>query len=161
MFDIDYVFEQSFLSEKDVKDICVKASMAVAEKLSIKDKQSLTLKISNDIEIQELNKMYRGKDKPTNVLSFPSGDEMPGMEEVMGEDRYIGDIIISVETLERESVEQSKPIKDHFTHLFVHSLLHLLGYDHIEEMQANEMESLEIDILSHLGVNNPYYKVVG
>lgn len=94
--------------------------------------------------VQTLNRDYRGKDRPTNVLSFPQDAPL------------LGDIILALETLEREANEQSKAFNDHFTHLLVHGLLHLLGHDHIEEAEAEVMEALEIEILDALGIKNPY-----
>lgn len=101
--------------------------------------------------IHDLNVRYCGKDKPTNVLSFPS-------EEVMDDDGVmtLGDIIFGREIIEEESVAQGKKISDHFTHLLVHGTLHLLGFNHTEELEASEMESLEIKILQEFNIKNPY-----
>tara|TARA_R110000868_G_scaffold262401_2_gene521097 strand:- start:76166 stop:76651 length:486 start_codon:yes stop_codon:yes gene_type:complete len=117
---------------------------------------SFTLRFSDDLEVQQLNKDFRGKDKPTNVLSFPSGDDMPGMEQLA--EKYIGDIIISCDTLKKEASAQFKTVDNHLSHLLIHSVLHLYGYDHIEDTEAEEMEALEIEILSKLGINDPYHK---
>ena len=99
---------------------------------------------------QDLNKNYRGKDKPTNVLSFPL--ELP---EFVKED-LIGDLAICAQVVEQEALEQNKPIINHWAHLTIHGTLHLLGYDHIEDDQANEMEALEVELLSQLAISNPY-----
>ncbi|MDO4426694.1 MAG: rRNA maturation RNase YbeY [Moraxella sp.] len=106
-------------------------------------------------ESQTLNFTYRQKDKPTNVLSFPS--ELP--DEILGELDAVplGDLVICVPVVLDESDTQGKTPLDHFTHLVVHGILHLLGYDHeLGEDEANEMESLEIEILNKLGIDNPY-----
>lgn len=108
----------------------------------------LSVLLAHDDLIQTLNREYRGKDKPTNVLSFPSEEQRP--------EGTLGDIILARETLLRESDEQLKPVKDHFIHLIVHATLHLLGYDHEDDDEANDMESMEIWILQRLGVKNPY-----
>lgn len=100
--------------------------------------------LANDDFIQTLNRDYRGKDKPTNVLSFPQ--DLP----------LLGDLIFAHETLKRECVEQEKSFDDHFLHLVIHGTLHLLGYDHIDDDEAEEMEALEIKLLDGLGVKNPY-----
>ena len=100
--------------------------------------------LTNDTHIQRLNRDFRGKDKPTNVLSFP------------GDDGYLGDIAISFQTLEREAREQNKDFCLHFAHLLVHGLLHLRGYDHIDDSDAEIMEKLEVKILADMGIENPY-----
>lgn len=105
----------------------------------------LSVVLTNDQNIKALNRDYRAKDRPTNVLSFPQYDEV-----------VLGDIVISFQTIEREAKEQGKTLEDHFQHMVVHSLLHLLGYDHIEEDDAQDMEELEINILAKLNVKNPY-----
>ena len=106
-------------------------------------------------ESHELNLQYREKDKPTNVLSFPS--DIP--EEVLSllDAEPLGDLVICIPVVLQEAAEQQKTPTDHFTHLLVHGILHLLGYDHeTTESDAEEMEALEIEILKKLGVANPY-----
>lgn len=164
MFKVDFDFATNFSDEISVHVLCENAleaiwgNEAVQSGLDLNVDMLFTLRLSNDTEVQQLNKDFRGKDKPTNVLSFPTGDEMPGMEMIEMTEKYIGDVIVSVETLEREAREQNKTVHDHFVHLFIHSVLHLLGYDHIIEEEAEVMEGLEIDILKTLGINNPYHK---
>jgi probable rRNA maturation factor len=165
MFKIDFDFSEEFLGKPEIEMLTLKVLEHVWQNQRIQDivddksDLSMTLKFSNDAEIQSLNRDFRGKDKPTNVLSFPSGDDMPGMEMISDlSEKYVGDIIMSVDTLRAEATVQDKKIEDHFMHLLVHSVLHLLGYDHINDVEANVMESLEIDILKGLGINNPYHK---
>lgn len=105
----------------------------------------VSILLTNDEEIQELNKTYRGKDKPTNVLSFPQNEE-----------GLLGDIAMALETLRREAVEQEKTLQEHFTHLFVHGVLHLSGYDHEHESDQRDMEQQEVKILHEMGISNPY-----
>ncbi len=101
-------------------------------------------------EIQQLNRDYRGKDQPTNVLSFPS--DLP----VEIEEAILGDVVICLEVVRKEALEQDKSFENHLLHMAVHGTLHLLGYDHMEEDEAETMESLEIKLLADLGVDNPY-----
>ncbi len=110
--------------------------------------------VDND-ESQKLNLEYRGKDKPTNVLSFPS-DLPDEMAEIL--DSFpIGDLVICIPVVLREAQEQNKIALTHFTHMLVHGTLHLMGYDHeTSDEDADEMEALEIEILAKLGFENPY-----
>ena len=111
---------------------------------------AVTVVVDDDARIRTLNKLWRGLDKPTNVLSFPSPDTQPGPE------RTLGDIAISYETAAREAVAEDKSFADHMAHLSVHGFLHLLGYDHESDDDAEEMEGLERDILARIGVADPY-----
>jgi len=133
------------------------SSEASSVKSTLISETELSIVLSNDQDVQALNSEYRGKDKPTNVLSFSTLDDPA--EEKLALQRGVlslGDIVLSRETLIREAKEQSKRLEDHFTHLLVHGVLHLLGYDHLSEDEALEMEGLEVEILNRLGVKNPY-----
>lgn len=125
--------------------------------------QSIVL--TNDAAVREMNRQFRTKDAPTNVLSFPAHDSIralraalaaPDGDPMLEDAGYLGDMILARETIEREAEEQGKSVKDHFCHLLVHGTLHLLGYDHISNAEAEEMESLEISILKELSIANPY-----
>lgn len=118
----------------------------------------ISLVFADDAFIRELNKTYRGKDKPTNVLSFPQYEPKEIPEKIEGNLPFIslGDIVLAYETIEREAQEQEKSFEDHFLHLIVHGLLHLLGHDHEEDDEAEIMENLEIRILEGIGIKNPY-----
>ena len=118
---------------------------AVSAHLALEEERDVAVVLSDDAGVQALNAAFRSKDRPTNVLSFPS--EEP--------DEW-GDIVLAYETVAREAGEQDKDFKAHFAHLVVHGMLHLLGYDHMEGSEAERMEALEIAILDQLGLANPY-----
>lgn len=110
----------------------------------------MTVRIVDEAESHELNLTYRGKDRPTNVLSFPF--ECPDEVELP----LLGDLVICRQVVEREAAEQEKPLMAHWAHMVVHGSLHLLGYDHIKDNEAEEMESLETQIMQGLGFDDPY-----
>ena len=110
----------------------------------------VTIRIVDNQESQQLNRDYRGKDKPTNVLSFPF--EAPPEVEI----NLLGDLIICQQVVETEALQQNKTLNAHWAHMVVHGTLHLLGYDHIDDEEAEEMESLEAEILLKLGFDDPY-----
>ena len=107
--------------------------------------------LSDDARVRVLNHDWRGQDKPTNVLSFPAADEDdddPGP--------LLGDVVVAFETTAREAREEGKTLEHHLAHLLVHGLLHLFGWDHEDDAEADEMEALETEILAGLGVADPY-----
>lgn len=104
---------------------------------------SISVLLCNDLEIQKLNHQFRDKNKPTNVLSFPDG-------ETFGTETLLGSVAISIETLKKEASEQNKTFKTHFIHLFVHSILHLLGMDHEIESERIAMEKAEDQIMDYI-----------
>lgn len=110
----------------------------------------VTIRVVDKAESHELNHTYRGKDKPTNVLSFPF-EAPPGIELPL-----LGDLIICRQVVEQEAREQEKALEAHWAHMVIHGSLHLLGYDHIEDNEAEEMESLETEIMLALGYPDPY-----
>lgn len=111
--------------------------------------------LGDDALLQQLNADYRGKDKPTNVLSFPS-DLLQENTLPPGEVIPLGDIILSLDTLTREAADLDIDVADHFTHLLVHGMLHLMGFDHEQDDDAEQMEALETDILARMGIADPY-----
>lgn len=121
---------------------------------SIIDHGQVTVRIVDAAESQQLNKTYRSKDCPTNVLSFPYGpDDLPGLPDEL---RVLGDLVICADIVRQEAHDKHCPENSHWAHLTIHGMLHLMGYDHVEEQQAKEMESLEITLLGQLNISNPY-----
>ena len=115
--------------------------------------------LADDPFIQQLNHEYRGKNAPTNVLSFPGESFIAGDYTILGQRRepvILGDVILSLDTLKREALAADKPLIDHLTHLLVHGILHLLGYDHETDEEAALMEQKEIEILCGVGIDSPY-----
>ncbi len=138
----------------EIPGLAAHAGRAVAAALAGRGEPgAVTLLFTSDAEMQILNRHWRGKDKPTNVLSFPSPEDMPLPR---GEIAPLGDIVLAYETVQREAAEQGKSTIDHTTHLIVHGTLHLLGYDHKTEDEATVMENEERLILATLGIADPY-----
>lgn len=117
---------------------------------------SFNLSLSNDRQVQSLNKEFRGLDKPTNVLSFANIDDPDFASPPLDTLLEMGDIIIALETLEKESTLKNITLHDHFCHLFTHGVLHLMGFDHQKDDEAEYMEEFEVQILSQLNISNPY-----
>ena len=126
------------------------AGSGIAQQIAIE----LAISLADDATQQQLNRDWRGVDRATNVLAFPGWD--PGAPIPPGAPILLGDVVLAFETVAREADEQGKPLADHLSHLIVHGVLHLLGYDHATEAEAATMESLETSILATLGVPDPY-----
>lgn len=105
--------------------------------------------LANDEMLHHLNKTYCHQDKPTNVLSFGYGEKAL-------DSGILGDVFLSFETIERESIKQKKTFHHHYIHLIIHGILHLLGYDHEDKDEAKRMENIEIELLESLNISNPY-----
>lgn len=119
-----------------------------------RDHASVCIRLVDEAESQALNRDYRGKDKPTNVLSFPF--ELPaGIDDAQAQ-ALLGDLVICVPVLEREAAEQGKTNQQHWAHLVIHGALHLLGFDHIDPQDAEVMENIERRVLADLGLPDPY-----
>ncbi|MDR3180118.1 MAG: rRNA maturation RNase YbeY [Holosporaceae bacterium] len=167
-------------SRCDVQSITDECVLAVFGELKLNHYNvEICFLFTDDEELQILNKIYRGIDKPTNVLAFPADsiDNIKGDHPKYYEDDYsdngdvsdekneniyccniciLGSVALAYDTVERESIEQRKTFEDHLRHLVIHAVLHLLGYDHGDSSRAEQMEDLEIRILSHLKIANPY-----
>ncbi|MEM9964961.1 MAG: rRNA maturation RNase YbeY [Asticcacaulis sp.] len=128
--------------------LCVQRAIeATFAHMGVEEQLDIVVLLADDAEMKSLNKEFRQKNAPTNVLSFPAPEMMHP---------HLGDMALGFETCVREAAEQGKTLKDHLMHLSVHGALHLLGYDHIIDAEAEDMESLERNILKGLGIADPY-----
>lgn len=133
----------------------VQRVLANAPELPAAGSASAAIALSSDAAVRRLNAAYRGKDAPTNVLSFPAPPEssMPGAAEVP---RALGDVVLAVETVLAEAAAAGIPPTHHFQHLLIHGVLHLIGFDHLNDADAEAMETLETTLLARLGIVDPY-----
>lgn len=135
----------------------VEAALAVAPPLPAEPNAELSLLFANDEAMRALNRDYRGKDKSTNVLSFANLDVADGAMPVSpGEPLLLGDVVLALETVRSEAIAARKPMAHHVSHLIVHGVLHLLGFDHQITREAEAMEALERAALARLGIDDPY-----
>ncbi len=148
------VTDNHWAAVADIETVCATTLQAAATALPKPVTGSVSILLTNNDEIADLNERMRGKSGPTNVLSFPAGPALPGMP--TDEAAVIGDIALAFETCEREAAEIDISIKDHISHLVVHGILHLFGYDHIDDDEAEIMEALEVQILADMGIKDPY-----
>ncbi len=141
---------------EDAEDICARVLETTLTHLDYPVRAyEVSVLLTDDARQQTLNAEYRGKDMPTNVLSFPASEDIDGAfpaDIAMP----LGDISLALETVRRESDGEGLSFGDHFCHLLVHGMLHLAGYDHETDQDAEEMEALEIEILAGFGIEDPY-----
>ena len=159
------VLEENLWEDK-ISDVSQKAELILKDawkfafenggEIPEKGTAEISVFLINDARIKELNKEYRGIDKPTNVLSFPALDTDEEIKITDDMTYLAGDILVSLETSEKEAMEEGKSLLDHLTHLLIHGVLHLAGFDHINDDEADVMEGLEIDFLAQKGIKNPY-----
>lgn len=151
--DIDIFIEAGdWPAEAGLARLVDRAVAAAFAEAGVSGASELSVVFTDDAHIQALNAQWRGKDKPTNVLSFPAfsvlkGDPLPPM---------LGDIVLASETVAREAALEDKPLENHITHLVIHGLLHLLGHDHETDAEADEMEAIERAALARLAIPDPY-----
>lgn len=151
--DIDVVHDGGDWSTvADAENLVRRAVREAASALHL-GRSEICVALSDNAQVAELNGSYRGKRVPTNVLSFPAGPSIPIDD---NDPHFLGDVVLALETLQREAAELGLSIEHHMQHLVVHGLLHLLGYDHTTEEEAQVMESLEVGILGRLGIADPY-----
>jgi probable rRNA maturation factor len=148
--DIDIVTESGLWTACPDADAIVRRAIGAAARAA-GEPGSLAVMLTDDAAIRALNAQWRGIDKPTNVLSFPAGD-VPGHPGAV----HLGDIAIAYETVAAESAAENKAFADHLAHLAIHGYLHLVGFDHETDDEAEQMENLEIRVLSSLGIADPY-----
>ncbi|GAA3843622.1 rRNA maturation RNase YbeY [[Pseudomonas] carboxydohydrogena] len=141
---------QEQLDAEEVVQRAIAAAAALVE-LPAEDTE-VAVMLADDARVRELNKEWRGQDKATNVLSFPAA-QPPG---ATPQPLMLGDIAIAYETTRLEAETEGKPFQNHLSHLAIHGFLHLLGYDHLDDTEAEEMEGLEREILASLGIADPY-----
>ena len=137
---------------EDALSRAARAAVAAASPARSKPRQ-VTIVLTDDAEMRELNRIWRGKDQSTNVLSFPAGE---AFGEAHGEPSPLGDIVLAAETVTAEAKQKPIAVADHAAHLVVHGMLHLLGHDHARDADAERMETLETEILARLGIADPY-----
>lgn len=149
---------ESVPSMVDMKVWCEAAIQVGSFKKAFENKLSVLIRVVDSEESASLNKNYRDKEGPTNVLSFPNDvpDFMLEITELSKQNSHLGDLIICEGLVQKEANKQGKSITSHWAHLIIHGVLHLQGFDHLDDKQANEMEGLEIQILEKLGFINPY-----
>lgn len=145
---VDVVVGSPLWSQTPEAEKAVRQAIAACETLFEPVDAEIAVLLCDDAEIRRLNARWRGKDAATNVLSFPASQNAAG--------RHLGDIAVSYETLAREASDERKMIVHHLSHLTVHGYLHLLGFDHETDDEADEMEGLEREILADLGIGDPY-----
>lgn len=155
----EFILEDARWQAQELVVIGAKLGDVIPQYLPLPAQCSAVVMACDDAQIAQLNQDFRGKPQPTNVLSWPAADlsaHKPGAQPKRAVDPELGDIAIAYETCLRESQAAGLAILDHLTHLLLHGTLHLLGYDHIEDADAEVMEGLEIKMLASLGISNPY-----
>ncbi len=153
MIEFNFEYLGSF-SEYDIKRIVKKAISEVLKEMDFKKKYYISVLLTNDNGIKKINKRYRKINKSTNVLSFPQNDERFITKKTSK--IILGDIVISLEKIKKESKLQNKKLSDHLTHMVIHSLLHLLGFNHEKLKDFRMMKKKEINVLSRLSISSPY-----
>ncbi|ATQ57170.1 rRNA maturation RNase YbeY [Paracoccus yeei] len=158
---VDIVIADERWEDVDLLGMSRRAAHATGEWLGLEGFQIVVMGCDDD-RIAGLNAEFRGKPKPTNVLSWPAlafDQREPGVRPDLPDVEELGDIAISFDTCQREAEAQGKPFADHATHLLVHAMLHLAGYDHIDDLDAETMEDAERSILGKLGIPDPYLEM--
>ncbi|MFO1255910.1 MAG: rRNA maturation RNase YbeY [Sphingomonadaceae bacterium] len=157
---LDISIEAGWPSPPDWEELALRAAVKLAGNVPelANPRLSASLLLAGDAEVHELNREWRGKDKPTNVLSFPMLERAKLLAlPADGPPELLGDLALALETCRREAADKGISLEDHAVHLIIHGLLHLAGYDHeLGPAEAREMELLEIKALAQLGIADPY-----
>lgn len=152
---LDILVESARWSARRNAKAVIRRAIGTAAAMVPTSAGEIAIVLSNDSAMRALNRTWRGKDEPTNVLSFPASEQNHGSP------LHLGDIVIAYETTAREAKAEGKPFRHHLAHLAVHGFLHLAGYDHMADKEAEAMETLEIAVLRRLKVPNPYIARAG
>lgn len=161
---IDVISQDIAWNDSKLNKIMLQATKEVLDYLHISKYANhieFSIILTNNTSIQNLNKQYRDQNKPTNTLSFPAHNINPKeMENIKFHDGFalLGDVIFTYQVIENEAKEQNKEFKNHFAHLLIHGLLHLCGFNHQIDSEADEMENIEIELLHNMGIQSPYEK---
>lgn len=147
---VDVDVQSAYSGSETVPDLSLFEQWARLALSEVNEDCELTIRLVDEDESAELNATYRGKNKPTNVLSFPFDSPIP-MTPML-----VGDLVICVPVVTQEALAQHKLLNNHWAHLVIHGCLHLLGYDHIEPDDAEKMETLEVKLLNSINIANPY-----
>jgi probable rRNA maturation factor len=167
MLDIILSGEEDWPANTDWQALCERAANAAVTHSDWRELATgsrtaeISVRLADDEEVRALNQAYRDKDKATNVLSFPMAEPTDFGGATDGPELMLGDIILARSTCEREAADKSVPMESHATHLVLHGTLHLLGYDHMIDAEADAMEAIEVRALAHLGIDDPYHAVTG
>ena len=163
MLEVAVEAEEEWDSSRSWEDIARKAATAAIAESDYPDlgdtdrSVELSVTLTGDEQVRKLNAHWRGKDKPTNVLSFPMAEERDLQRaNVAGPELLLGDIILARGVCEAEAADKGVTVEQHATHLMIHGTLHLLGYDHHDDAEAEDMEAREVRALARLGIANPY-----
>lgn len=160
----EFIVKDPRWDAEELSEIGARVAVVLSDYLTFPDMASAIVMACDNTTISNLNQNFRGKLQPTNVLSWPSVElaaKIPGRRPVLAAHAELGDIAIAFETCIDEAYAANLAFVDHITHLLIHATLHLLGYDHIEDTDAELMEQIEIDVLAKLSISNPYRVNVG
>ena len=157
--EFEFVVKDPRWNIDQLSEVGARSAFVLSDHLIFPDMASAVVMACSDLTIAELNKNFRGKPQPTNVLSWPSAElatRIAGRAPLLPVEAELGDIAMAFESCISEAYTANLSIMDHVTHLLIHATLHLIGYDHVESTDAELMEKIEVDVLAKLGISNPY-----